>query len=211
MRLLPKVINGNLYGHRIFSLAEHPGFLFTYQAVRKWFGLSRELHGFFIECYESKPDGKRVGYLYASFRPKTLAIDTKGFVFRSSFLFKYLKETGIKINYRQRRIIDSYALKILDEYSFENKLRSESKKGFGKLLVKMAIELGLYQHRLEFLCVSYLDTSYPFYKKILRIKDRYLVAPLNAWLGSALEMSLKKAWRNINWKISGAGVPKGEP
>ena len=185
-----KQINGNLNGSKIFTLRDRPDFLFTFQELPPWlFWPEIKTKGFFLKCYESKPLGRQIGYIYCTFKENILIIDTKKFPLPSRFLTSQIKK--LKIESRQKSPPSNYALMIYNEFS---------QKGFGRLLIKIAFEIGLYQYQLKNLFISSINKpdnrSYFFYCHILKMapkpsRDRY----------PRIEMDLSEAWK----AISGAG------
>lgn len=185
-----KYINGNLSGSKIFALRDRPNYLFTFQELPAWlFWPEMKTKGFFLKCYESKTLGKQIGYIYCTFKNDTFIIDTKKFPLPSRFLTSQIKK--LKIESEHKTPPNNYALRIYDEFS---------KKGFGKLFIKMAFEIGLYQYKLKNLFLSSINRqdnrSYFYYCHILKMApkpsiDRY----------PRIEMSLEEAWE----AVSGAG------
>ncbi len=191
MYFLEKVIHGNLSAQKIFSLREHPDYLFTFQELPPWlFWPELKTKGFHLKCYESKPLGRQIGYIYCTFKDDILIIDTKKFPLPGRFLANQINK--LEIEYQRKTLPSNYALMIYNEFS---------QKGFGKLLIKMAFEIGLYQYQLKNLFLSSVNKpdnrSYFFYCHILNMTpkssiDRY----------PRIEMSLKEAWK----AISGVGA-----
>jgi len=197
MLWLTKLINGSLRDATIFTLRDRPDYVFTFQEINKKWLWHQKPTGFYIECYEAIGDKKQVGYLFAKLKWQTLILNVRGHIPANHFLQNLAPKIDLKIEDRRNWKKDDLALRVFDQYSTRNRQREESKKGFGKLLIKMAVELGLYQYHLKQIRVHSLNTNffnfYHFYCHILGIPLRHT----NEWR-LVLGMNLEKAWNEVN-------------
>lgn len=169
MRILTKIINSPIKDYGLFTLRDRPHFLFTYQNITENPLVPEKPSGFYIECYEQKNQGKLVGYVYAGIKGNKLELDMKNKVLTNPRLKELMRNMGLK-DYRrheQKRVVN--AVKVQKRYSVKGANRHESHKGFGKLLIRLAIETGLTQYQLKKLFIYCTEESYYFYHHILRI------------------------------------------
>lgn len=169
MRLLTKIINGAVPTQSAFVFLDRRSYLFTFQEISPVSAEISRPAGFYVECYEQKKQGKLVGYVYAGIKGNSLFLDTKNRVFTAPYLKEVMNAVGVK-DYRrhgQKRVVN--ALKVQKSFSVKGKFRKEEHKGFGKLLIRMAIEVALEQYKLRRLFIWCTEESFYFYHHILKM------------------------------------------
>jgi hypothetical protein len=169
MRLSTKIINGSLSPQSAFVLSDRKPYLFTFQEISAESAEVKRPAGFYVECYEQKKQGKLVGYVYAGIKGNKLELNIKNQVLTDPYLKELMNQVGVK-DYRrhgQKRVVN--AVKVQKSFSVKGKFRTEEHKGFGKLLIRLAIEMALEQYRLQRLLIWCTEESFYFYHHILKM------------------------------------------
>jgi hypothetical protein len=167
MRLLNKTLPWNLSDISAFTYLNGQPFLIGFQEIRT--PATQKLKGFFLECYEHKFNGKMVGYLYASIREDVLVFDEKDFVRNNPYIQSISQTFNILIPRRWRDLYSLMGLRISKNYSSKNHSLKPSERGFGKFLVKTAVEIGLEKYQLRKLSIFSTKKSLNFYYKIFKL------------------------------------------
>ena len=192
MRLLTKIINGTMPTQGAFVFLDRHSYLFTFQEISPVSVEIPRAAGFYVECYEQKKQGKLVGYVYAGIKGNSLVLDTKNRVFTAPYLKELMNAVGVK-DYRrhgQKRVVN--AVKVQKSFSVKGKFRKEEHKGFGKLLIRMAIEVALEQYKLRRLLIWCTEESFYFYHHILKMIPGPVQKP-----HPFVTLNLEDAWKNI--------------